>query len=543
MQPQLSIRMLGPFTIERAGVTLELPQSRKARALLALLASSGREHRRQQLCEWLWPDVDDPRGALRGALTRVRSVVDDAQRTRLCADPQAVRLDLDDVHVDVRALANGAELQSWSTDELLTAAAACRGVFLEDLELPDLLQFQAYCLAEREHLGRRHRALLDELIVRHQAEPARALAYARVRAQLDPSDQGVQARLLEGLLAAGRAKEAEEQLRVLREWLERRGEKLGPTLLALRSRLQPTAASETAPSVRAPERQSPEPVLQQEIRFCTTRDGVNIAYALSGSGPPLLKAANWLNHLEFDWESPVWTHWLRELSREHTLIRYDERGNGLSDRDVPELSLDVFVEDLETVAEAYGIRRYPLLAISQGCPVAIMHALRHPERVSHLILFNGFARGWKLRDAVQREEGEALMTLARHGWGRNQPAFRQVFTSMFFPQAPSAYMHAFNELQRRTSTPEQATRMLEAIGQLEVSHLMGQLKTPTLVLSSRHDGLIPCEEGRRMAAGIPNARFVTLESHNHLLQPEEPAFARFLEEMRAFLATPGGPRD
>ncbi|MET0387883.1 MAG: alpha/beta fold hydrolase [Polyangiales bacterium] len=535
--------MLGPFSIARGGVALELPQSRKARALLALLASSGREHRRQQLCEWLWPDVDDPRGALRGALTRVRSVVDDAQRTRLCADPHAVRLDLDDVDVDVHALASTGELRSWSLDQLLTAAAACRGVFLEDLELPDLLQFQAYCLAEREQLGRRHRALLDELIVRHRVDPARALVYTRVRAQLDPSDQGVQARLIEQLIAAGRGKEADEHLRMLREWLERRGEMPSAALLAVRANLHAATVGDQGALAPVPPGPPPKaaPALQQQIRFCATPDGAKIAYALSGSGPPLLKAANWLNHLELDWESPVWTHWLRELSRDHTLIRYDERGNGLSDRDVPELSLDVFVEDLETVAAAAGIRRYALLGISQGCPVAMTHALRYPERVSHLILFNGFARGWSVRDAQQREEGYALMTLARHGWGRDQPAFRQVFTSMFFPEAPSAYMNAFNELQRHTSTPAQAVRMLEAIGQLDASHLMGQLKTPTLVLSSRHDGLIPFEEGRLMAAGIPNARFVTLESHNHLLQPEEPAFARFLEELRAFLATPGGP--
>jgi pimeloyl-ACP methyl ester carboxylesterase len=256
-----------------------------------------------------------------------------------------------------------------------------------------------------------------------------------------------------------------------------------------------------------------------------------------GSGPPLLKTANWLNHLEFDFQSPLWQHWLRELSREHRLIRYDERGNGLSDRDVDDLSFDRFVDDLESVVQANGLTRYPLFGISQGCPVAVAHAVRHPERVSHLVLVNGFVQGYVPRKRPRETaNAEALLTLASHGWGKSHPAFRQVFTSLYFPDATADQMRDFNELQRKTATPEQAVRLMRAIGAIDVSALLSQVTIPTLVLHARHDGLVPFEEGRALATGIPGARFVPLESRNHLFAEDEPAFARMLEEMRSFLA-------
>jgi pimeloyl-ACP methyl ester carboxylesterase len=168
--------------------------------------------------------------------------------------------------------------------------------------------------------------------------------------------------------------------------------------------------------------------LEQEIRFCTAADGVRIAWSTVGEGPPIVKAANWLNHLEFDWQSPIWRHWFAELSRDHRLIRYDERGNGLSDWDVDELSFDAFVADLEAVVEAAGVERFVLLGISQGCAVSVAYATRHPDRVSHLILYGGYARGWKGRStAEEKERHQAMQTLALQGWGQDNPAYRQVF--------------------------------------------------------------------------------------------------------------------
>jgi DNA-binding winged helix-turn-helix (wHTH) protein/alpha-beta hydrolase superfamily lysophospholipase len=271
---------------------------------------------------------------------------------------------------------------------------------------------------------------------------------------------------------------------------------------------------------------------QQEIHFCTAPDGVRIAYALAGQGPPLVKAANWLNHLEYDWQSPIWSHLLYALAAEHRLIRYDERGNGLSDWDADDISFDAFVRDLESVVEATGLARFALLGISQGCAVSIAYAVRHPTRVSHLVLYGGFARGRSRRD---RAEADTLLGLIRQGWGRENPAFRQFFASLFLPGGTPEQMQWFNDLQRITTSPENAVRILNATGSVDVSDLLPRVKVPTLVLHCRNDAAQPFDEGRRLAAGIPGARFVALESPNHLVLEGEPAWSRLLEEVKAFL--------
>jgi pimeloyl-ACP methyl ester carboxylesterase/DNA-binding winged helix-turn-helix (wHTH) protein len=271
-----------------------------------------------------------------------------------------------------------------------------------------------------------------------------------------------------------------------------------------------------------------------DIHFCAAPDGARIAYAVAGLGPPLVKAANWLNHLEYDWQSPIWSHLLHALAAEHRLIRYDERGNGLSDWDVDDISFDAFVSDLESVVEATGLQRFALLGISQGCAVSIAYAVRHPERVSHLILYGGFARGRNRRDV---EQSDTLIALIRQGWGRENPAFRQFFTSLFVPDGTPEQMQWFNDLQRITTSPENAARIVEATGLIEVTALLPRVKVPTLVLHCRNDAAQPFDEGRRIAAGIPGARFVALESRNHLILESEPAWARFLEEVTAFLRT------
>ena len=203
---------------------------------------------------------------------------------------------------------------------------------------------------------------------------------------------------------------------------------------------------------------------QQEIRFCTAPDGVQLAYSMIGQGPPLMKTGNWMTHLEFDLESPIWRHLYRELAKDHTLVRYDARGNGLSDRTVDEISFDAFVSDLEAVVDAAGLTRFALLGISQGCAVSIAYAVRHPERVSHLILYGGYAVGWnkRARTAAQKEEDAAMLTLMRLGWGKENPAFRQLFTSQFIPGATKEQADWFNELQRITVSGDVAARILEA---------------------------------------------------------------------------------
>lgn len=275
--------------------------------------------------------------------------------------------------------------------------------------------------------------------------------------------------------------------------------------------------------------------VQQEIRYCRTPDGVRLAFAVAGSGPPVVKAGNWLNHLEYDWESPFWRHTFRRLTRDYTLIRYDPRGNGLSDWDVTELSLDAWVSDLETVVDAAGIERFALLGISQGCAACVTYAVRHPERVSHLILYGGYAIGRNKRSSSEKEQTEAMVTLARLGWGQDNPAFRQMFTWLFIPGATSEQMDFFSELQRKTTSPECAARTYSAAGDIDVTNLLGKVTTPTLVMHARGDAVVPIECGRQVAEGIPGARFVAFQGKNHVLLEHEPGFDRFFEEIRLFL--------
>lgn len=277
---------------------------------------------------------------------------------------------------------------------------------------------------------------------------------------------------------------------------------------------------------------------RQDIQFCRTADGVRIAYSCIGSGPTLVRTGNWMTHLEYDLESPIWRHLWRGLARERSVVRYDARANGLSDWDVGELSLDAFARDLESVIEASGVDRFDLLGISQGCPVSVAYAVRHPDRVRRLVLYGGFAVGRARRGAVEREQNAASLTLVRHGWGQENPAFRQLFTSQFVPDGTKEQENWLNNLQRVTVSPENAARYLAAVGEFDVSEMLGEVRTPTLVMHARGDARVPFEAGRQLAAGIPGARFVPLESRNHLILEGEPASPRFLVELRAFLDAP-----
>ena len=282
---------------------------------------------------------------------------------------------------------------------------------------------------------------------------------------------------------------------------------------------------------------------KQQIRFCTTGDGVRIAYATTGKGPPLVKVASWMNHLEFDWESPVWRHWIAELARDHSYVRYDERGCGLSDWTVADLSFEAWVRDLETVADAAGVERFPLLGVSQGGPIAIAYAVRHPERVSHLILYGAYARGWLKRNATpeQRKEAEMMNELAELGWGKDNPAFRQFFTTQFIPDGTPEQHRWWNELERVATSPQNAARFMRVFNEIDVTAVAPRVTCPTLVLHATRDARVPFDEGRLIASLIPGARFVPLESRNHILLEHEPAWRRWFEEVRGFLpAAPAG---
>lgn len=284
---------------------------------------------------------------------------------------------------------------------------------------------------------------------------------------------------------------------------------------------------------------APEPSrLAQQIRFCTAADGVRVAYATSGAGPPLVKPAHWLTHLEHDWESPVWRHWLRALSDGHTLVRYDERGSGLSDHDADDLSFESWVRDLETVVDAMGIERFPMICLSQACAVAIAYAVRHPERVSRLVLYGGYAQGIRARarSTAELDEADLVVRQVPMGWGRDNPAFRLFFAARFLPEGTPEQTRWFCELQRITTTPEIAVRLLASVADVDVVSLARQVRAPTLVLHAAGDGVVPFEQGRLLASLIPGARFVPLEGRNHVLLETEPAWPRFVHEVRRFLA-------
>ena len=275
---------------------------------------------------------------------------------------------------------------------------------------------------------------------------------------------------------------------------------------------------------------------RQEIRYCNTGDGVRIAYAISGSGPPLVKASNWLTHLDFEWGSPIWRHWYAALSGHHTLVRYDERGNGMSQRDVDHGSFELWVHDLEAVVDAAGLDRFPLLGISRGGSIAIAYAVKHPERVTHLVLHGAFAAGVnRIGTAHEIEAHGALASLLRLGWGLNNPAFCKTFTCRFIPEATPDHERWFDEMQRVSTSAENAARLLERGADIDVRSLLPHVSVPTLVLHCDRDRAVPAESGRALAAGIPGARYVSLPSANHLMLEDEPAWSLFLEELGLFL--------
>ncbi|MSO46130.1 MAG: alpha/beta fold hydrolase [Acidobacteria bacterium] len=273
-----------------------------------------------------------------------------------------------------------------------------------------------------------------------------------------------------------------------------------------------------------PRSAAPAATLRHDIRFCTSGDGTRIAYSTVGTGPPLAKAANWLSHIEYEWDSPVWKHWIHTISQHHRLVRWDERGCGLSDWNVEDLSIEAWVRDQEAVIDAAGLDRFVLLGISQGGAVAAAYAARHPERVSHLVLCGAYSRGARHRgDPRDMEARTAFLNLTRLGWGQNNPAFRQLFTTRFIPDAGPDEMQWFNDLQRLSTSPENAVRLMDAFSRVDVRPVLGDITVPTIVFHSQHDGVVPFDEGRLLTAGIRGSTFVPLPSRNHLLLEREPA--------------------
>jgi pimeloyl-ACP methyl ester carboxylesterase/DNA-binding CsgD family transcriptional regulator len=284
--------------------------------------------------------------------------------------------------------------------------------------------------------------------------------------------------------------------------------------------------------------------MKQEIRFCNSTDGVKLAYAISGEGPPLVMSATWLTHLEHQWRSMAWRPWLEAFSAEHTVVRYDPRGCGLSDREVDDISFETWVHDFECVVDAAGFDRFSLLGTCQGGPIAMEYAARHPERVSHLILYGTYTRGRLRRTDLpnQVEKAKVLLDLTQLGWGQENHAFLQVWASQFQPGGTLEHLRSWSEQQRAATSAEMAVRLLRIGWNVDVTATARRIRSPVLVIHAERDAVVPIEEARMLAGLIPNCRFVQLDGENHMPLADEPAWPRLLEEVHRFLGEPAAAR-
>ncbi len=408
------ISTLGELAVSRDDQPLSLPASKRSRALLAFLALTARPHRRDRLCEVFWDIPDDPRGALRWALSKLRGVVNDENVERLKADRERVALEMRDIDTDIELLRSKLQNPTLSVEQLQAIAEQLREPILAGIDLPDQVLFQQWLVAERKDAQQLLSKVFGRL-ARHPKEPPnKAINWSREWLDLEPFDTDAATQLVTQLEQLGETRELDS----LSRELAARFRNAGIAWSATKRALAPTTSenSDDTGQVR-------QLLARQKIQFCTAADGTRIAYASVGQGTPIVKAANWLSHLELDWDAPIWSPLFRDLAQDHHFVRYDERGNGLSDWDVSDLSQEAFVADLETVADATALDSFALLGISQGAAVSIEYAVRHPKRVSHLILFGGYAAGWRI-DATPETllEREAIMTLTSSGWGQDNPA-------------------------------------------------------------------------------------------------------------------------
>jgi DNA-binding SARP family transcriptional activator/pimeloyl-ACP methyl ester carboxylesterase/tetratricopeptide (TPR) repeat protein len=531
--------LFGAPALECSGGSQPIPR-RKARALLAYLAVTQQSHSREALVALFWPEYDHRSG--RSDLSRILSSLRKTLGSDFfLTDRESVTLNREaglwiDVHhfrKQLEACRTTADQDDDCHQKLTSALELYRADFLTGFTLPGCPDFDEWQLLQTEALRRDLGWVLEKLIHIHEARDdlAQAIDYARRWVGLDPLHEPAQRRLIALYASNGQLAEAHRQYRVCERLLtEELGVEPQPETKQLYERIR-KSRPHTA-SVQSKK-------LEHEIRFFFSFDGVRIAYATVGEGPPLIMTATFLRHLEYDWQSPIWHHWLDALARSHTLIRYDERGCGLSDWNVSDISFEAWVRDLEALVENLGLERFRLLALSQAGAVALVYAARHPDKVSHLILHGAYARGrfQRVENLRAGEEAQTMLSLTRLGWGQDSPAFRQVFSLQLMPDATKEQLAWYDELMRVSMTPENAVRAEEVMYNINVVDRLPEIITPTLVTHCSYDEAVPFSEGRILASQIPGARFVPLASKNHLLLSGEPAWEQFTEEIHRFVAT------
>jgi DNA-binding SARP family transcriptional activator/pimeloyl-ACP methyl ester carboxylesterase len=559
--PITEIRILGPFEVVAEGGRVDVPSGKERLLLAALVVHANRVVSTDRLFEILWrgrPPVTAA-NTLQTYVSHLRSTLEPDRTPRhlsrvvitrepgylLAVDPDVIdAVRFEQLIRDAGPILDGAPDAAAAL--LRTALALWRGDPLADFtfepfartEITRLTELRLTALEDRigaELALGDHSALSSELKQLVREHPLRERLSGQLMVALYRSGRQAEALQTYADLRVALAEQlgidpspalARIEEAILRQEpeLDRPRTDPGPPLVPV-----PVATAEHVPAERGSEH-------EHRILFCHTADGTRIAYNVAGTGPPLVKAANWMTHLDYDLDSPLRRHWTEDIAAARALLRYDERGCGMSDRNVDRFDFDAWVEDLETVVDSAKLDRFPLLGVSQGAAVAVAFAVRHPERVSRMVLYGSYARG-RRRRTEGPGPGEAALDaeLARLGWGRDDPSFRQVFTSQFLPDGSRADWDEFNELQRRTTSPENAVRFLETFADIDVTAEAPQVRCPTLIVHARDDHRVPSSAARELAALIPGSRFVLLPGRNHLLTRDEPAWPRFLGELDRFL--------
>jgi DNA-binding SARP family transcriptional activator/pimeloyl-ACP methyl ester carboxylesterase len=514
----VAITMLGSFAVEIDATPVDAAHWRRragANLVKVLALAPNRRLHREQIFDQMWPELSPAEAA-----PRLHKAVHLARK--------ALGADAIDTNGDMVQLFPAADVRIDVVDfELAATAALDLGDDIESaLEhytgelLPDD-RYEPWADTPRNRVAHLHRQLL-----RAGRRWSELIAH-------DPTDEDAHVALMRAHVERGDGAAAVSQYERLAAVLD---DELGvrPGSVATELRDQALALPPPPPA--------PDPtgatLPRQEIRFCHAADGVRLAYSVDGSGPPVVKAANWLTHLEYDWESTVWRHWLTALTSRFRVLRYDERGCGLSDWNTTSFNIEAWIDDLATVVDAAGYEQFVLFGISQGAAVAVEYAARHPERVKALILYGGYIHG-RLGRAMNDEDmrvARLLPELAELGWGSDDPSFRQVFTVRFMPDASRERWDEFNELQRKSTSGSNAAKFIRGFASIDISDAAPKVSCPTLVVHARGDLSPPLAEGRLLASMIPGSRFVSLDSRNHLLLADEPAWPRFVEEVDRFLA-------
>ena len=530
----LKIKLLGDFEIQRDGVPIHLPNSRKTRALLGMLLMSASPQRRDHLCDVFWERTSDPRGSLRWSLSKLRALLNDDENQRLVADRERVWIEQTNLFCDALDIQKTAYSQNTNLEACISAWSKTNETLLPGCDRLKEGMFTSWIESKNLELTKLRIILAKKIVLSKELNPSDQVVWADRWLTDSPFDAEAATAAVTSRNNIGQRQEADR----LAFEIANRFQLAGLPIPVSPDRVsQPVLSSPT--SENPFQNMSEEQLLvEQKVQFLRTTDDVQLAWASVGhsKNQPIIKAANWLNHLELDWEAPIWSPLFKDLARDHRFIRYDERGCGLSDWNVPEISQETFVSDLEHVVDAAGLDKFPLIGISQGAAVSIEYAIRHPERVSKLILFGGYPAGWRLTATPEQvQQREAMRVLTKSGWGSSNPAYRQMFSHTFMPDAKQDEIEWFDEFQRRTTSPANAVRFLDAFSSIDVRHLLSQIRVPTLVIHSRGDQRIPLKTGEEIAAAIPNAKLVTLNSNNHLLLGREPAAQEFLSAVRHFL--------